>query len=169
MTTSSKRYTVTAALPYANGPVHIGHLAGAYLPADIYARYLRSTNQEVVFICGTDEHGVAITIQAQKESTTPQAIVDHYHKLIHQSFKDFNISFDVFSRTSNETHTKTAQEFFLKFHKDGKFKEIETEQEDIDIFVANSQIKNLETEKSSYSVMPFGQKLSLQNIIYQIF
>jgi len=128
MTTSSKRYTVTAALPYANGPVHIGHLAGAYLPADIYARYLRSTNQEVVFICGTDEHGVAITIQAQKESTTPQAIVDHYHKLIHQSFKDFNISFDVFSRTSNETHTKTAQEFFLKFHKDGKFKEIETEQ-----------------------------------------
>lgn len=124
----SKRYTVTAALPYANGPVHIGHLAGAYLPADIYVRYLRSVRREVVFICGTDEHGVAITLKARKEGLTPQQVVDQYHALIRDSFKAFGISFDVFSRTSNATHHETASEFFRKFYEEGKFTEKETNQ-----------------------------------------
>ncbi|RYE88972.1 MAG: methionine--tRNA ligase, partial [Cytophagaceae bacterium] len=96
-----ERYTVTAALPYANGPVHIGHLAGVYLPADIYVRYLRAQNRDVKFICGSDEHGVPITIRAQKEGVTPQQIVDKYHKIIGDSFRDFNVSFDVYSRTSS--------------------------------------------------------------------
>jgi methionyl-tRNA synthetase len=108
----SKRYTVTAALPYANGPVHIGHLAGAYLPADIYVRYLRSCGREVIFICGTDEHGVAITLRARKEGLSPQQIVDKYHALIQDSFQQFGISFDVFSRTSNALHHETAGDFF---------------------------------------------------------
>ena len=98
-----KRYTVTAALPYANGPVHIGHLAGVYLPADIYVRYLRSAERDVKFICGSDEHGVPITIRAQKEGVTPQQVVDKYHAIIRDSFRDFNVSFDVYSRTSSAT------------------------------------------------------------------
>jgi methionyl-tRNA synthetase len=124
----SKRYTVTAALPYANGPVHIGHLAGAYLPADIYVRYLRSCGREVIFICGTDEHGVAITLRARKEGLSPQQIVDKYHALIQDSFQQFGISFDVFSRTSNALHHETAGDFFKKFYEEGKFIEKETEQ-----------------------------------------
>jgi methionyl-tRNA synthetase len=118
-----KRYTVTAALPYANGPLHIGHLAGAYLPSDIYCRYLRSQGEDVVYICGTDEHGTAIAIKALQEGTTPQEIVDRYHVLIKDTFEKFNISFDHFSRTSNPIHHQTAQEFFLKFVGTDNFQE----------------------------------------------
>ena len=99
-----KRYTVTTALPYANGPLHIGHLAGVYVPADIYVRYLRSMGDEVVLIGGSDEHGVPITIKARNENTTPQAIVDYYHRMNKNSFEEFGISFDIYSRTSNAVH-----------------------------------------------------------------
>ncbi|KAA9333632.1 methionine--tRNA ligase [Adhaeribacter soli] len=116
-----KRYTVTAALPYANGPVHIGHVAGVYLPADIYVRFLRSNNRDVKFICGSDEHGVPITIRAQKEGVTPQQVVDKYHKLMGDAFRDFNISFDIYSRTSSRTHSETASDFFLNLYEKGKF------------------------------------------------
>jgi len=127
-TTTPKRYTVTAALPYANGPVHIGHLAGVYLPADIYVRYLRLQGRDVKFICGSDEHGVPITIRAKKEGITPQQAVDKYHDLIKQSFADFNISFDIYDRTSSEIHHETASDFFLKLYNDGKFIEQTTQQ-----------------------------------------
>ena len=123
-----KRYMITAALPYTNGPVHIGHLAGVYVPADIYARYQRLQNQDVAFICGSDEHGVPITIKAKKEGITPQQLVDKYNTIIKNSFKDFGISFDNYSRTSAEIHHKTASEFFTKLYKDGKFIEETTEQ-----------------------------------------
>ena len=112
--TTPKRYLITSALPYANGPKHLGHLAGAYLPADIYVRYLRSRHRDVVFVCGSDEHGAAITMQAHKEKTTPKEIVDKYNKVISESFQKFGISFDIFHRTSEEIHHKTAQDFFLK-------------------------------------------------------
>ncbi len=128
MTSLPQRYTVTAALPYANGPVHIGHLAGVYLPADIYVRYLRAQNRDVKFICGSDEHGVPITIRAQKEGVTPQQIVDKYHKIIGDSFRDFNVSFDVYSRTSSKTHAEVSSEFFKKLNADGKFIEQTTQQ-----------------------------------------
>lgn len=127
-TTTPKRYTVTAALPYANGPVHIGHLAGVYLPADIYVRYLRLQNRDVKFICGSDEHGVPITIRAKKEGITPQQAVDKYHELIKKSFADFNISFDIYDRTSSKIHHETAADFFLKLYNDGKFIEQTTQQ-----------------------------------------
>ena len=123
-----KRYTVTAALPYANGPVHIGHLAGVYLPADIYVRYLRSVGRDVKFICGSDEHGVPITIRAQKEGVTPQQVVDKYHALIRDSFKDFNVSFDVYSRTSSATHAEVSSSFFTKLNDAGQFIEQTTQQ-----------------------------------------
>ena len=123
-----KRYTVTAALPYANGPVHIGHLAGVYLPADIYARYLRSAGRDVKFICGSDEHGVPITIRAQKEGVTPQQVVDKYHALIRDSFEAFNVSFDVYSRTSSATHTEVSSAFFTKLNNEVKFIEQTTRQ-----------------------------------------
>ena len=128
MTNLPKRYTVTAALPYANGPVHIGHLAGVYLPADIYVRYLRLQGRDVKFICGSDEHGVPITIRAKKEGITPQQAVDKYHELIKQSFEDFNVSFDVYDRTSSEIHHETASDFFKKLYEDGKFIEQTTQQ-----------------------------------------
>ena len=115
-----KRTTVTAALPYANGGVHIGHLAGVYVPADIYVRYLRLKGQDVKFICGSDEHGVPITIRAKKEGVTPQDVVDRYHKMIKDSFADFGISFDIYSRTTSDIHTKTASDFFKKLYEDGK-------------------------------------------------
>ncbi len=115
-----KRTTVTAALPYANGGVHIGHLAGVYVPADIYVRYLRLKKQDVKFICGSDEHGVPITIRAKKEGCTPQDVVDRYHKMIKDSFHDFGISFDIYSRTTSETQTKVASDFFKKLYDDGK-------------------------------------------------
>jgi methionyl-tRNA synthetase len=128
MTSLPKRYTVTAALPYANGPVHIGHLAGVYLPADIYVRYLRAQNRDVKFICGSDEHGVPITIRAQKEGVTPQQVVDKYHAIIRDSFQEFNVSFDVYSRTSSKTHAEVSSEFFKKLYEDGKFIEQTTQQ-----------------------------------------
>jgi methionyl-tRNA synthetase len=123
-----KRYTVTAALPYANGPVHIGHLAGCYLPADIYVRYLKKNQRDVKFICGTDEHGAAINIKAQKEGITPQEVVDKFHGIIAQAFADFGIEFDIFSRTSKAIHHKTAQDFFTNLHEKGAFEERVTEQ-----------------------------------------
>lgn len=123
-----KRHTVTAALPYANGPVHIGHLAGCYLPADIYVRYLRSKGEDVKFICGSDEHGVPITIKAKKEGITPQQVVDKYHKMMGDSFKEFGVSFDIYSRTSSKTHHETASEFFKKLYDKKVFVEEVTEQ-----------------------------------------
>jgi len=123
-----KRYTITAALPYANGPVHLGHLAGVYIPADIYTRYLRLQGRDVVFICGSDEHGVPITIKAKKEGTTPQAVVDRYHENISKSFAEFGISFDNYSRTSATIHHETASEFFKDLHDKGEFIEETTEQ-----------------------------------------
>lgn len=120
--------TITAALPYANGPVHIGHLAGVYLPADTYARYLRLKGEEILFVCGSDEHGVPITLRAKKEGVTPQNVVDRYHTIIRDSFSDFNINFDVYSRTSAAVHHDTAQEFFLNLLQKGAFKEIVSEQ-----------------------------------------
>lgn len=132
MTTSDtkqfKRYTITSALPYANGPIHIGHLAGVYIPADIYARYLRSKGESVLFIGGSDEHGVPITIKARKEGVTPQQIVDKYHNIIKKSFEDLGISFDIYSRTSNQIHHETASEFFLKLYNKGEFMEKITSQ-----------------------------------------
>ena len=123
-----KRTTVTAALPYANGGVHIGHLAGVYVPADIYVRYLRLKKREVAFIGGSDEHGVPITIRAKKEGITPQDVCDRYHKLIKDSFEEFGISFDIYSRTTSETHNKFASDFFRKLYDDGKLVEQESEQ-----------------------------------------
>ena len=122
------RTLVTTALPYANGPVHIGHLAGVYVPADIYVRYLRLKGEDVLLIGGSDEHGVPVTIRAKKEGCTPQDVVDRYHTLIKQSFADFGISFDVYSRTTSETHHKLASDFFRKLYDDGKFVEMESEQ-----------------------------------------
>ncbi|GJH41634.1 methionine--tRNA ligase [Capnocytophaga sp. HP1101] len=124
----SKRYTITAALPYTNGPIHIGHLAGVYVPADIFARYQRLKNNDVAFICGSDEHGVAISIKAKKEGTTPQAIIDKYHAIIKQSFTDFGISFDNYSRTSAPIHHQTASDFFKKLYEQGDFIEEISEQ-----------------------------------------
>ena len=126
--TQTKRYTITAALPYTNGPIHIGHLAGVYVPADIYARYLRLRGKDVAFICGSDEHGVPITIKAKKEGVTPQDIVDKYHAIIKRSFEDFGISFDNYSRTSAKIHHDTAQEFFKSLYNKNEFIEEVTEQ-----------------------------------------
>jgi methionyl-tRNA synthetase len=123
-----KRTTVTAALPYANGPVHIGHLAGCYLPADIYARYLRSKGKDVKFICGSDEHGAAISIRAKKEGISSQQVIDKYHKMMCDAFKDFGISFDIYARTSSPTHHKTASEFFTNLYEKNIFSEEITEQ-----------------------------------------
>ena len=128
MTQSPKRYTITAALPYTNGPVHIGHLAGVYVPADIYARFQRLQGKDVAFVCGSDEHGVPITIKAKKEGITPQQVVDKYHAIIKQSFEDFGITFDNYSRTSAPIHHQTASQFFKKLYEDGKFVEEVTEQ-----------------------------------------
>ena len=124
----SKRYTITAALPYTNGPIHIGHLAGVYVPADIYARYLRNRGKDVAFICGSDEHGVAIALKAKMENKTPQQIIDYYDKLIRDSFDSFGISFDNYSRTSRKIHYETSQEIFEDLNKKKIFQEIESEQ-----------------------------------------
>ena len=123
-----KRTTVTAALPYANGGVHIGHLAGVYVPADIYVRYLRLKKQDVMYVCGSDEHGVPITIRARKEGITPQDVVDRYHELIKKSFADFGISFDIYSRTTSKTHHQFASDFFKKLYEEGKLTEETTTQ-----------------------------------------
>jgi methionyl-tRNA synthetase len=124
----NNKYTITAALPYTNGPVHIGHLAGVYVPADIYARYLRQKGKDVLYICGSDEHGVPITIKAKKEGVSPQDVVDKYHAIIKKSFADFGISFDNYSRTSAKVHHDTASDFFKKLYEDGKFIEETREQ-----------------------------------------
>ena len=128
MTDKPKRYTITAALPYTNGPIHIGHLAGVYIPSDIYARYLRTQGKDVAFICGSDEHGVAISMKAKKEGISPQEVIDKYDGIIRKSFFDFGISFDNYSRTSSQIHHETAQAFFKKLHDNGDFIEQETQQ-----------------------------------------
>jgi methionyl-tRNA synthetase len=138
-----KRYTITSALPYANGPLHIGHLAGAYLPADIFVRFLRLKKKDVVYICGSDEHGAAITIKAKKEGTTPQAIIDKYHEQIKQSFDDFGIGFDIYHRTSSPMHHDLSKEFFLNLYEKGEFVEQYSEQyfdEDFQQFLADRYI-----------------------------
>jgi len=139
-----KRTTVTAALPYANGPVHIGHLAGVYVPADIYVRYLRLKGREVMFVCGSDEHGVPVTIRAKKEGCTVQDVVDRYHGIIKKSFADFGISFDIFSRTTSKIHHQFAADFFRKLYDEGKFVEITSEQfydEETKQFLTDRNIK----------------------------
>jgi len=128
MKKSFKRHLVTAALPYANGPVHIGHLAGVYVPADIYVRYLRMRGEDVRFVCGSDEHGIPITIKARQEGVSPQQIVDKYHEIIKKSFEGLGISFDIYSRTTSKTHYKTASAFFKKLYDEGKFIEKKSEQ-----------------------------------------
>lgn len=138
-----KRYLITAALPYANGPVHIGHLAGCYLPADIYVRYQKAQKRDVKFVCGSDEHGVPITIRAMKEGITPQQVVDNYHALIKSSFEQMGISFDVYSRTSSPTHHATSQAFFKKLYDEGMFETKESEQyfdEEKQVFLADRYI-----------------------------
>lgn len=138
-----KRYLVTSALPYANGPVHIGHLAGAYLPADIYVRYLRLKGEDVLFICGSDEHGVPITLRARKEGIAPQQVVDQYHNIIKKSFEEFGISFDIYHRTSETLHHETAQEFFTTLYDKKILAEDETEQyydEEAKMFLADRYI-----------------------------
>lgn len=125
---SKRRFTITTALPYANGPIHIGHMAGVYIPADIYVRYLRQKGEDVIFVNGTDEHGVPVTIRAKKEGVTPQEVVDKYHQIIKDSLKDFGISLDIFSRTSNEIHHETASEFFKTLNDKNAFEVKETEQ-----------------------------------------
>jgi len=125
---SPKRRLITSALPYANGHVHVGHIAGAYLPADIYVRLLRSMGEKVVWVCGSDEHGAAITLRAKKEGITPQEIVDKYHVEMQDAFRGLDISFDHYSRTSSERHHKVAQDFFLKLLENDSF-EIKTEEQ----------------------------------------
>jgi len=137
------KYTVTAALPYANGPLHLGHVAGVYLPADIFVRFLRMNEHDVVFVCGSDEHGAAITLRAKKEGITPQEIVDKYNQQIGKAFEDFNISFDIFHRTSSELHQQTAQDFFKVLHEKGKFTQKVSEQyydEEFQQFLADRYI-----------------------------
>jgi methionyl-tRNA synthetase len=138
-----KRYLVTSALPYANGPLHIGHLAGVYVPSDIYTRYLRMKGEDVISICGSDEHGVPITLKARNEGVTPQEIVDRYHAIIKKAFEDFGIAFDIYSRTSNKIHYETASDFFLKLYNNGEFTEKTSEQyydEEAGCFLADRYI-----------------------------
>ncbi len=140
---SKAKFTVTAALPYANGPLHLGHVAGVYLPADIFVRFLRMNGHDVAFICGSDEHGAAITLRAKKEGITPQEIVDKYNAIIGKAFSDFDISFDIFHRTSADIHHKTSQDFFLKLYENGKFTEETSEQyfdEEFQQFLADRYI-----------------------------
>ena len=138
-----KPILVTAALPYANGPLHIGHLAGAYLPADIFVRFLRKLDEDILFICGSDEHGVPITLRARKEGVTPQQIVDKYHSMIKKSFEDFGISFDIYHRTSEKIHYDTASDFFTDLNNKNLFSVEESEQyydEEAQLFLADRYI-----------------------------
>ena len=132
-----KRYLITAALPYANGPVHIGHLAGVYVPADIYVRYLRLRDKDVLFVCGSDEHGVPITIKARQEGVSPQDIVDRYHEINKKAFADFGISFDIYSRTTNKTHYETASDFFKTLYEK-------------DIFLEKTTLQYFDTEANQF-------------------
>jgi len=146
-------YTITAALPYANGPLHLGHVAGVYLPADIFVRFLRMNEVDVLFICGSDENGAAITLRAKKENISPQEIVDKYDQIIRKSFQDFGISFDIYHRTSSELHHKTAQDFFKKLQSEGKFVQETSEQyydQDYDQFLADRYIMG-ECPRCNYS------------------
>lgn len=173
MSTAFKRTLVTAALPYANGPKHIGHLAGAYLPADIYVRYKRMSGQEVAFICGSDEHGAAITIQALKEKTTPKAIVDQYHALLQEVFEKLGISFDIYHRTTAAIHKETAQAFFTNLYEKGALQEKSSEQyfdEEAGIFLADRYIKGTcpvcsHTEAYGDQCEKCGSSLSPQDLI----
>ena len=143
MAKNYKRYLITAALPYANGPVHIGHLAGVYVPADIYVRYLRLKGEDVLFICGSDEHGVPITIKARQEKVSPQDIVNKYHNIIKKSFEDFGISFSIYSRTTSKIHYQTASDFFRTLYDKGEFIEKTTSQyydEEVGQFLADRYI-----------------------------
>jgi methionyl-tRNA synthetase len=138
-----KRTLVTSALPYANGPIHLGHLAGVYVPSDIYVRYLRQRGRDVISICGSDEHGVPITLKARNEGIAPQEVVDRYHALNKKAFEDFGISFDIYSRTSNQVHHETASEFFKILHEKGVFLEKSSEQyydEEAGAFLADRYI-----------------------------
>ena len=156
-----KRHLVTAALPYANGPVHIGHLAGVYVPADIYVRFLRMNDEDVIFIGGSDEHGVPITIKALQQGVSPQEIVDKYHEMIKKSFEEFGISFDIYSRTSNKIHHETASAFFKKMYDAGQFIEKVSEQyydEATDHFLADRYI-NPEIEAEEKAVIRVGKKI----------
>ena len=153
-----KRYLVTSALPYANGPVHIGHLAGVYIPSDIYTRYLRLKGYDVISVCGSDEHGVPITIKARKEGVTPQQIVDRYHQLIKSSFEGLGMSFDIYSRTSSKTHAATASEFFRKLYDEGKFIERTSEQyydEETQTFLAAAATTALTATNAKNADRPF--------------
>jgi methionyl-tRNA synthetase len=138
-----KRYLITSALPYANGPIHIGHLAGVYIPSDIYTRYLRMKGEDVISVCGSDEHGVPITLKARKEGVTPKEIVDRYHSINKKAFEDFGIAFDIYSRTTNKVHYETASDFFLKLYENGEFTEKSSEQyydEEAGCFLADRYI-----------------------------
>ncbi len=142
--TRFKRHLITSALPYANGPLHIGHLAGVYVPSDIYTRYLRLRGKDVIHICGSDEHGVPITIKARQEGVAPQEIIDRYHELNKKAFEDFGISFDIYSRTSNEIHYETASLFFKTLYEKGEFLEKTTPQyydEEAKVFLADRYIQ----------------------------
>ena len=146
MAKNYKRYLITSALPYANGPVHIGHLAGVYIPSDIYTRYMRLKGRDVISICGSDEHGVPITIKARKEGVTPQQIVDRYHNIIKNAFEGLGISFDIYSRTTSPTHAKTASDFFRKLYDEGKFIEKSSMQyydEEAKTFLADRHLPSL--------------------------
>ena len=141
--TLPKRYLVTSALPYANGPLHIGHLAGAYLPADIYVRYLRLMGRDVVYVCGSDEHGAAITVKARKEGITPQQVVDKYHTMLRDTLFGIGISFDIYHRTTEPIHYETSQDFFRELLKNGQFEEKMTDQyydESVGQFLADRYI-----------------------------
>ena len=138
-----KRYLITSALPYANGPLHIGHLAGAYLPADIYVRYLRLMGRDVVYVCGSDEHGAAITVKARKEGITPQEVVDKYHAMLRDTLHGIGISFDIYHRTTEPLHYETSQDFFRKLLENGQFEEKITQQyfdEEVGQFLADRYI-----------------------------
>ena len=141
---NNKKFTITAALPYANGPLHIGHISGAYLPADIYARYRKLNQDDVVFVCGSDEHGAAITLRAKKDGVTPQEVVDRYHEQNKNSFSEFGIDFDIYHRTSDDLHHKTAQDFFQNLEDKDCFVQKTSEQyfdEDYQHFLADRYIK----------------------------
>ena len=170
---NKKKYTVTAALPYANGPLHIGHMAGAYLPADIYVRFLRLMKKEVLFVCGSDENGAAITLKAFEEKTTPKKIIDQFHKTNKNIFEDFGISFDIYHRTSAKLHHKTAQDFFLELHKRGVFETRESLQfydDSANFFLADRYMMgtcpNCQFEKAyGDQCESCGSSLSLQDLI----
>ena len=170
-----KRYLITSALPYANGLKHIGHLAGAYLPADIYVRYLKAKKLDVVFVCGSDEHGTAIPIQATKEGTTARAIIDKYHPIMKQNFKDMGIDFDIYHRTSDPLHKETAQEFFTKLNNNGDIEVKETEQYFDDLGVKCIDLTERLREEKKKCVLynpidahlnPYGNEIAAQEIAH---